>query len=73
MAYFSTNNGNNEKNSPKKKFYSKRWFRVFGTLVLILAIAGGVMAWKTGSVLNRIFKEGLFPVLLTAFPELKIN
>lgn len=38
----------------EKRFWQKRWFRVTLFFVVLLFIIGGVLSWKTGSVLNKI-------------------
>lgn len=38
----------------EKRFWQKRWFRITLFFVALLLIVGGVLSWKTGSVLNKI-------------------
>lgn len=52
----------------KKKFYQKKWFKIVAPLVIILLIAGGVSAWKTGSVLTKISKGGIISSLVHNIP-----
>ncbi|HEX7586460.1 MAG TPA: LCP family protein, partial [Patescibacteria group bacterium] len=68
MAYFEVKGENSPKKASKKRFYKKKWFRVVGTLLLVLLLVGGVMAWKTGSILNKISKGGLLTSLAHSIP-----
>jgi polyisoprenyl-teichoic acid--peptidoglycan teichoic acid transferase len=52
----------------KKRFYQKKWFKVFSFLVLLGVIVGGVMAWKAGGTLNKITKGGLFNSIVHVIP-----
>lgn len=56
--------------SSRLSFIKKRWFKVTLIIVAVLAIAGGVFAWKTGSVLNKIAggKGGIFESLVRSMP-----
>ncbi|HRY82166.1 MAG TPA: LCP family protein [Candidatus Moranbacteria bacterium] len=66
MAYLGNNFDAREKN--KEKFYKKRWFKIFVVVVVILLLGGGIFAWKTGSILNRISKGGLLQSLVKNIP-----
>jgi LCP family protein required for cell wall assembly len=55
----------------KIKFYKKKWFKVVFIVILILLIAGGIMAWRTGSVLNKISKGGILSSLIHSIPGVK--
>jgi LCP family protein required for cell wall assembly len=56
---------------PKIRFYKKRWFKIVGIILLLLVIGGGVFAWKTGSVLNKISKGGLLSSIAHNIPGVK--
>lgn len=53
------------------RFYSKKWFKITASCVGVLLIIGGIFAWKTGSVLNRISKGGIFNSLIHTLPGVK--
>jgi len=38
----------------KEKFWQKKWFKIVGVLVVVFGFIGGVVVWKTGSLLGRI-------------------
>jgi LCP family protein required for cell wall assembly len=65
MAYLESNP------EPKKKFYKKKWFRVVFILIVLLILVGGVMAWKTGMVLNKISTGGILKSLVHSIPGVK--
>jgi polyisoprenyl-teichoic acid--peptidoglycan teichoic acid transferase len=50
------------------KFYKKMWFRISAFLLLILLIGGGILAWKTDSVMNKITGGGLLSSLMHNIP-----
>ena len=50
------------------KFYQKRWFKIFAVVVVVLFLGGGIFAWKTGGVLNKISKGGLLQSLVKNIP-----
>ena len=52
----------------KVRFYKKRWFKITSVVVLILLLGGGVFAWKTGSVLNKISGGGLIRSIVNNIP-----
>lgn len=66
MAYIENNFGAREKN--KQKFYKKKGFKVFIIILAIIFLGGGVFAWKTGGVLNKISKGGLLKSLAKNIP-----
>ncbi|OGI29500.1 MAG: hypothetical protein A2288_01280 [Candidatus Moranbacteria bacterium RIFOXYA12_FULL_44_15] len=70
MAYFekSFNKTQNSGANAKNRFYKKKWFKIAIIIVAVLAISGGVFAWKTGSVLQKISGGGLFQSLVHAIP-----
>ncbi len=41
-------------NQEPKRFYKKGWFKIVLTVVILILIGGGVFAYKTGYVLNKI-------------------
>ena len=51
-----------------KKFYQKKWFKIAIYFVIILVIIFGAIAWKTGSVLNKISKGGILNSLVHSIP-----
>ena len=55
----------------KKHFYSKKWFKVFFTILIILLIGGGFFAWKTGNLINKISEGGILRSLSHAIPGVK--
>jgi len=52
----------------KVRFYKKRWFKIIAVVVVILLLGGGVFAWKTGSVLNKISGGGLIRSIVNNIP-----
>lgn len=69
MSYI--NNSTNHKAGEKPKLYKRVWFRVVLAILLVLLIGGGVFAWKTGSVVNKISEDGLFKSLVHSIPGVK--
>lgn len=55
----------------KKRFYSKRWFKITASIVLLFVVVGGIFAWKTGGVLNKISKGGILKSLTHTIPGVK--
>lgn len=53
------------------KFYQKKWFKVLAVVVIILLLGGGIFAWKTGGVLNKISKGGIFQSMVKNIPGVK--
>lgn len=41
-------------NQASKRFYKKKWFKIVLIVILLILIGGGVFAYKTGYVLNKI-------------------
>ena len=56
MAYL--NNNRSGSREAKKKFYKKRWFKIAVPIILLFVLAGGVFAWKTGSLLSKVSIHG---------------
>lgn len=53
----------------KKRFYKRKWFKVTAVILAIFFLAGGIMAWKTGYILNKIsIKGGILKSLVHAIP-----
>ncbi|MDO8241123.1 MAG: LCP family protein [Candidatus Moranbacteria bacterium] len=54
----------------KPSFFKRRWVKVSMIIIAILAIGGGVFAWKAGSLLNKISdgKGGMFSSLIHSLP-----
>lgn len=70
MAY-PTNSSFRE---PKKiRFYSKRWFKITIIFLFVIILAGGIMAWKTGSIVNKVTQGGLFSSIIHAVPGISDN
>jgi len=66
MAYIG--NDYNSKEKSQQKFYKKRWFKIFAVVVIILLLGGGIFIWKTGGILNKISKGGMFQALVKNIP-----
>ncbi len=41
-------------NQGNRKFYKKGWFKITMIILILILIGGGVFAYKTGSILNKI-------------------
>ena len=52
----------------KKKFYKKKWFKITLSIVVVLIIIFGALAWKAGSVLTKISKGGILNSLTHSIP-----
>jgi polyisoprenyl-teichoic acid--peptidoglycan teichoic acid transferase len=52
----------------KKKFYSKKWFKITAFFVVLLFIVGGVAFWKMGSTLGKISKGNIFNNIVKSIP-----
>lgn len=70
MVYLKNTNYPEPASSEKKKvkFYKRKWFRLLAAIAGIFLIVGGVMAWKTGGILNKISGGGLFSSLIHSLP-----
>lgn len=71
MVYLERAGYSGSQENPEKKrikLFKRKWFRLLAVLVGIVLIVGGVMAWKTGWVLNKISGGGLFSSLLHSLP-----
>lgn len=70
MNYLGGSNfaSQNNNDRPKVKFYKKKWFKILAVLVGLFLIIGGAFAWKTGNILNKISKGGLFNSLAHVLP-----
>ncbi|KKP79067.1 MAG: hypothetical protein A2271_00600 [Candidatus Moranbacteria bacterium RIFOXYA12_FULL_35_19] len=66
MAYIE--NDYNVRGKSQQKFYKKRWFKIFAIIVIILLLGGGIFIWKTGGILNKISKGGIFQSLVKNIP-----
>ena len=55
-----------EKN--KQKFYQKKGFKVFVIILVFVFLGGGIFAWKTGGVINKISKGGIFQTIVKNIP-----
>ena len=62
IAFPTGNNKNGKKKMPK-------WLKIALIVVAVLLVGGGIVAWKTGSVLNKIsVKVGLFNSIVHSIP-----
>ena len=69
MSYIGKNSkGQSLDGSGKIKFYKKRWFKPVAIVAAILIIGGGIFAWKTGGILNKITGGGLVQSLIHNIP-----
>lgn len=70
MAYFNKKNNNNPRStdSKKGKFIRSRHAKIIMVFLAVLVVAGGVFAWKTGSILSKISKGGLLSNLVHTIP-----
>lgn len=68
MAYLRRANGTDGSSAIRTRFYKKRWFKITAPIVLLLIIGGGVMAWKTGSIINKISGGGLLSSIVHNIP-----
>ena len=57
----------------KKRFYSKKWFKITATFIILILIAGGIFAWKTGIVINKMTSGGLIGSLVRSLPGVENN
>ncbi len=62
---------NDELSSEKSRFYQKKWFRIVSVVAVTFMLVGGIIFWKTGSVLNKISGGNVFSSLLHAVPGVK--
>ncbi len=66
MTHIEKNFGSRERN--KQKFYQKRGFKILAIILIVLFLGGGIFAWKTGNVLNKISKGGMFKSIVNNIP-----
>jgi polyisoprenyl-teichoic acid--peptidoglycan teichoic acid transferase len=71
MTYIERNNDKNAPLPVKKRFYQKKWFRIVVPIVIIFLLIGGFFAWKTGYVINKVFKGGVLSTMIHAIPGVK--
>lgn len=73
MVYLENSNlaGQNNNSRPAVRFYKRKWFKILAVVAVLFLIIGGSLAWKTGSILNKVFKGGLFESLVHALPGVK--
>lgn len=57
--------------SVKTRFYKKGWFKIAMIVLAVIIIGGGVFAWKTGRILNKISGGGIFQSLVHNIPGVK--
>lgn len=50
------------------KFYQKKWFKIVVIIGVVLFLGGGIFAWKTGSILNKISGGGLLQSIVQNIP-----
>lgn len=70
MAYLQNNSINNNF-SRKPSFFKRKWVIFIEIVLAIILVVGGISLWKTGSILNKISKGGVFSSLLHAVPGVK--
>jgi LCP family protein required for cell wall assembly len=58
----------NYKLKNKMKFYQKKWFKIVVIIGVVLFLGGGIFAWKTGSILNKISGGGLLQSIVQNIP-----
>lgn len=68
MGYINESNYGERK---KIKFYKRTWFKIVAIIVILVAIVGGTLAWKTGSIVNKISEGGLFKSIVHSIPGVK--
>jgi polyisoprenyl-teichoic acid--peptidoglycan teichoic acid transferase len=69
MGLFSKKVSNQTGFPKKKKFYRKRWFKALIILILLVAVAGGVVMYKAGVTLSQIStKDGLLKSIWKSIP-----
>ena len=66
MAYHNLSSQTAEINK-RTKFYKKKWFKIL-IIVFVIAIIGGIFAWKPASILNKVSKGGIFNSILHSIP-----
>ncbi len=69
MAYIENNFETKKRN--KQKFYQKRGFKILAVILGILLLGGVISAWKTGNVLNKISKGGMFKSIVNNIPGIE--
>ena len=52
----------------KPKLYKRLWFKIVAVIIIIGVIIGGIFLWKTGSILSKITKGGIFSSLVHSLP-----
>ena len=64
---------NNDLQNPsqKKKFFSRRWVKITGIVLIVLILAGGIFAWKAGNILNKVTTGSLFENIVHNIPGVK--
>lgn len=67
MSYINDNDYGHEKPRLRKRV----WFRVVMAIIVVIAVVGGVFAWKTGSVVSKISEGGLFKSIVHSIPGVK--
>jgi polyisoprenyl-teichoic acid--peptidoglycan teichoic acid transferase len=69
MSYIENNGAEREKN--KKRFYKKRGFKILMVILVVILLGGGIFAWKTGNILNKISKGGFLKAIVHNIPGVK--
>lgn len=52
-------------------FYKKKWFKITAIILGVIILGGGIFAWKTGRILNKISGGGLMQSLIHSIPGVK--
>ncbi len=55
-------------NRIQTRFYKKKWFQIIVVVLGIVLIGGGIFAWKTGRILNKITDGGVLSSLIHSLP-----
>jgi len=71
MAYIERVSDKSTVSKTKTRFYQKKWFKITVPILIVFIAIGGFFAWKTGSVINKIFKGGVLSSMVHAIPGVK--
>lgn len=68
MSYID-NSGYSDPQKPK--LHKRVWFRIVIAIITVILITGGVFAWKTGNIVNKISEGGLLRSIVHSIPGVK--